>query len=87
MAQIKLDYFIYPASSYYPGSTFTYGFEFLNKEGKSILKIGKFDGHIKVFSLEENERVIGIKAQTGRDPTLSIHGALFNLTFKISKLI
>ena len=88
MAQIKLDYFIYPASSYYPGSTFTYGFEFLNKEGKSILKIGEFKNeNIKVSSLEENKRVIAIKAQTRRDPTLFDHGSLYNLTFKIAKLI
>ena len=83
MAKIKLNY---NNAAFYPGATFTEGFEFLNKEGKSLLKVGLFNGDTtKVFKVEESEQVIGIKAHTRSDPTFSNHGSLFNLQFKISK--
>ena len=53
------------------------------------MKAGKFFvlEITRVFEVEENEQVIGIKAQTYRDPTKSNHGQLSNLQFKIAKLI
>jgi hypothetical protein len=64
------------------------GFEFLNKEGESILLYGIFDGVFnKEFSVEDNEQVIGIKAQTVENPASRCHGMLYNLQFKIAKLI
>ena len=86
MAQIR--------HGFYDGDyTQTSGIEFLNKEGKSLLKVGRFNGDFfgkvttKVFEVEENEQVIGIKAYTRRDPTHYAHGCLRNLQFKIAKLI
>jgi hypothetical protein len=52
------------------------------------MKIGMFDGETtKVFKVEENEQVIGIQTHTLRDPKSFSHGALYNLQFKIAKLI
>jgi hypothetical protein len=60
----------------------------LNKEGRSILTVGGLDGTTtKVFDIEENEQVIGIKAPTKKDPASLNHGAPYNLQFKIAKLI
>ena len=81
MAQIRHNY--YGNGSY----TATVGIEFLNKEGKSLLKVGDFNHKTKVFEVEENEQVIGIKAHTPSDPTDPCHGCLINLQFKIGKLI
>ena len=57
----------------------------MNKEGKSLLKAGKFFvlEITRVFEVEENEQVIGIKAHTDSDG----NGRLYNLQFKIGKLI
>ena len=64
------------------------GFEFLNKKGESILLYGVFDGVFKKeFSVEDNEKVIGIKAKTVENPASLCHGILYNLQFKIAKLI
>jgi hypothetical protein len=53
VAQIKLNFSISERS---PGANGTLGFEFLNKEGKSILKVGSFSGTTnKVFRVEDNE--------------------------------
>ena len=83
MAKIKLNYYDYSS-----GYTFTCGFEFLNKEGKSLLKAGLCNGYItKVFEVNEDEQVIGIKAHTVRDPKEAYHGSLLNLRFKIGKTI
>ncbi len=44
---------------------YTNGFEFLNKEGRTVLLVGDSAGFItKVFKVGENEQVIGIKALT-----------------------
>jgi hypothetical protein len=83
VAQIRLNYF-----NLVQGDTLTSGFEFLNKEGRSVLKVGAFDGPTtKVFKLDENEQVIGIKEQTDIDPANPNHGRLYNLQFKIAKFI
>ncbi len=79
MAQIKI-YYVNLAG--YPGCTFTYGFEFYSKEGKSILTVGEFCGSRKVVDVGEDEQVVGIKAQT---PTHMNHGSLYNLQFQIAK--
>ena len=51
------------------GAAGTTGFEFLNKEGKTVLKVGNSTGYTtKVFKVEENEQVIGIKALTNTEP-------------------
>ena len=51
------------------------------------MRVGDFNRNTsKVFEVEENEQVIGIKAHTG-DPTGGDHGCLVNLQFKIGKLI
>ncbi len=72
----------------YPGVVATYGLEFLDKEGKSILIVGPLDGNTtKVFNVEENEQFISIKALTVREPTDTYHGTLYNFKFKIVKLI
>ena len=83
MAQIRTNYI---ASTGYLRATYTDGFEFLNKQGKSIFKVGSFTGDIsKVSKVEDNEHVIGIKAQIRKDPTSNNHGKLYNLQFKIAK--
>ena len=53
------------------------------------MKIGELfvEDITKVFKVEENEQVIGIKAQTRSDPTHENHGTLYNLQFKIAKFI
>ncbi len=52
------------------------------------MKIGRFEGETtKFFKVEENEQVIGIKAETRSDPANTSHGTLYNLQFKIAKLI
>ena len=78
----------YKDAQTYPGTTFTCGFEFLSKEGKSILNVGHFDGtYSKQFKVADDECVIGIKAKTMGDSARSNHGSLYNLQFKIAKLL
>ena len=68
-------------------SFFTNGFEFLNKEGRTVLLVGNSAGcNTKVFKVGENEQVIGIKALTSKKKTAP-HGSLLNLQFKIAKII
>jgi hypothetical protein len=82
VAQIRINFKV---STGYLRATYTDGFEFLNKQGKSILKVGPFTGDItKVAKVEENENVIGIKAQIRKDPTSNNHGKLYNLQFIIA---
>ena len=80
MAQIR--------HNYQEDSEFDYdsSFEFLNKEGKSLLKVGRFDEDYttKVFEVEEDEQVIGIKTQIVAG---SKNHSMYNLQFKIGKLI
>jgi hypothetical protein len=47
----------------------------------SIFKVGLFQGDKKVVTIEEDEKVIGIKAQTVSDLTRLNHGAVCNLQF------
>ena len=84
MAQIKLHYSIYES---WENLAHTNGFDFLNKQGKTILKFGRVYGKTEVFNIEVNEQVIGIKAKTCWDLKHVCHGALYNLQFKIAKLI
>ncbi len=49
------------------GVKITNGFEFLDKNGVSILKVGTFTGIDTVFIIKENEQVIGIRAITHKD--------------------
>ena len=80
MAQIRHSYYEDSDEGYFV----TVGIEFLNKEGKSLLKVGNFDGrYTEVFEVEENEQVIGIKAQND----IYNPSPLLNLQFKIAKLI
>ncbi len=66
---------------------YTHGFEFLNKEGRTVLLVGNSAGcTTKVFKVEENEQVIGIKALTAKKNKF-ILGSLFNQQFKIAKII
>ncbi len=85
VAQIILNY---GNSKHFPGATVTEGFEFLDKNGRSLLSVGCFDRpYTDEISIEDNEQVIGIKALTVRDPASNIHGALYNLQFKLAKLL
>ena len=85
VSQIKI-YYYNPSNS--NGATLTEGFEFLSKEGKTVLLVGKSAGHTtKVFKVEENEQVIGIKAFNVPEQIHVNHGSLVNLQFKIAKII
>ena len=65
MAQIRHSY-----KDYYGRYTEISGIEFLNKEGKSLLSFGEFDGDFEdLFEVADYEQVIGIKAHTHNDPT------------------
>ncbi len=74
----------------FPSYTYTQGFQFFDKEGKTILSYGgggPYERHTKFFEVEKNEKVIGIKAITEGDPARKDHGALYGLQFKIAKLV
>ena len=52
------------------------------------MKVGKFKfAFTEVFNVLDDEQVIGIKAHTLADATFGSHGKLYNLQFKIAKLI
>jgi hypothetical protein len=85
VSKIKL---YYNNAAYWNGATHTCGFEFLSKEGRTFLLVGDSAGYTtKVFEVEENEQVIGIKALTVTAPAHVNHGSLVNLQFKIAKVI
>jgi hypothetical protein len=76
------------ASTYFQGASLAIGFKFFDKEGKPIFQVGSHYGQYgQLCSIKENEKVIGIKALTVRDPDNLNHGSLYNLQFKIAKLI